>query len=315
MIVSLALLLAAPQDVSPEVGAVMDRSRRQAQERRREEAEAARAARTAQQGQGGTLSPADPAAPASLPIPPQYAARFQACIDKAIDDPVAGAAEANAWQIAGGAFYARQCEGFAYARSGRWTAALAALRQAAEQAEVANDPASARLWAQAGNAALAGGDVAAARSAFDAAIAHGMADGIDKGETYLDRARALVALGEPAAARKDIDTALAQVPDDPLAWLLSATLARRMNDLTLARDHIAKAVKLASDDASVALEEGNIAMLSGQDAAARVAWQRAVTLSPDSAQAKSASQNLAQLAAQPAAAPSHEAPPTESRPQ
>jgi len=297
MILPFFLLL---QGITPEAAAVMDRSRRQADERRISEAQDAEARAHVQPAPTSTLSPTDPAAQSALPIPPQYAARFQKCIDMAVDDADAALVEANAWQLAGGSFYARQCEGFAYARADRWTAAQASFRQAASMAEIANDPASARLWAQAGNAALADKDAAGARAAFDAAIAHGLHDGLEKGEAYLDRARAFVMLNDPEAARRDLDTALEQVPADPLAWLLSATLARRTGNLDVARAQIAKAVKLSPDDASVALEEGNIAILSGADDIARTAWTRATKLAPDSPSAKSATANLAQLAAAPA---------------
>src|SRR3546814_14670493 len=70
-----------------------------------------------------------------------------------------------------------------------------------------------------------------------------------------DLARALVAMDKLAEARPDIDKALSEVPKDPLAWLLSATLARRMDNLPVAPEHIAQAVALSPDDASVALEE------------------------------------------------------------
>src|SRR3546814_5476597 len=74
---------------------------------------------------------------------------------------------------------------------------------------------------------------------FNAALARGIPDGLEKGEIYLDRARALVAMDKLAEARPDIDKALSEVPKDPLAWLLSATLARRMDNLPVAQEHIA----------------------------------------------------------------------------
>jgi tetratricopeptide (TPR) repeat protein len=229
--------------------------------------------------------------------PSEVQQKFDACMDSATDNADAGVQAAETWRLNGGGFLALQCLGFAYAQQERWLPAMTAFQQAADAADKAGDPAAAQLWAQAGNAALAGGEAAKARAHFDAALARGLPDGMEKGEAHLDRARALVATGELAQARSDIDKALTQVPQDPLAWLLSATLARRMDNLPLARQHIAKAVSLAGDDASVALEEGNIAILSGDDADAAAAWERAIKLAPDSAAGKAAAASLNQLAA------------------
>jgi tetratricopeptide (TPR) repeat protein len=279
MILPLALLLA---QANPEAEIVMDRKRREA------------------------AKPAPAAAP-KLSVDPKVLRsdfvrpsgmqqKFDACIDTAVEDSEAGIKAAEAWRMAGGGYLARQCLGFAYAQQERWLPALTAFEQAANEADVVGDPASAQLWAQAGNAALAGGEPAKAQRFFDAALARGLPDGMEKGEVYLDRARALVAMGKPADARPDIDKALAQVPQDPLAWLLSATLARRMDNLPLAQAHIAKAVELAADDASVALEEGNIAVLTGADDRAKSAWERAVKLAPESPAGKAAAESLARLA-------------------
>lgn len=277
----LALLL-TPQGYAPEVEAVMKRSKARAAEARAADATPPRAAETD--------------AATALPVPPEVAAPFQACLDDAIDSPDKGIAHANEWRIKGGSFYARQCLGFAYARAERWAPAIVTFEQAAEEAERAGAmPQSARLWAQAGNAALAGGDPAKARNDLDAALARGIPDGMEKGEVHLDRARALVALNDPKGARDALDDALEMAPKDPLGWLLSATLARRAGEMPLAQAHIARAVQLSPDDASVALEEGNIAVLTSHDDVARSAWQRAVKLSPDSPMGKAAADNLTRL--------------------
>ncbi len=106
-------------------------------------------------------------------------------------------------------------------------------------------------------------------------------------------------------ARTDLDQAVVLASADPLAWLLSATLARRMDDLPLARAHIEEAAKRARSDAPIALEQGIIYALGGdRDAAARAAFQRARELAaPESDIAKQAADYLAQLggAAAPAA--------------
>lgn len=277
----LPLLLLTPQAYDPEIEAVMNRPKKEEQ-------------------RAQTPRPAA-VADGRIPVPEKYAKPFQACLDAALESPEKGVAFAQQWRLEGGIFYARHCMGFAYARSERWAPAMVAFEQAADEAERNGDMAqSARLWAQAGNAALAAGDAAKARTSFDAALARGLPDGIEKGEIHLDRARALVALGDGKEARESLDVALGQVPQDPLAWLLSATLARRSGELKLAQAHIARAVQLSPDDASVALEEGNIAVLTDQDDVARSAWQRAAKLAPQSPAGKAAADNLTRL---PAGAP------------
>ncbi|WP_336962066.1 tetratricopeptide repeat protein [Sphingobium aquiterrae] len=288
MILTALLLL---QAYSPETEAVMNRSRARAAETRAAAENAAKPAAS----NGGTAASA---APATLPLPPEVAAKLQACTDAAVADPDRGVAFANAWRLDGGGYHARQCMGFAYARAERWSPAMVAFSQAADEAERTGGDGSGRLWAQAGNAALLGGEPAKAREFFDAAFARGLPDGLEKGEAYLDRARALVALGDMVKARGDLDNAVVQAAPDPLAWLLSATLARRTGNLALARTHIAQAVKLSPDDASVALEEGNIAIRSGQDDIARAAWSRAAKLAPQGDAGKAAADSLSRLEAE-----------------
>ncbi|MDI1294781.1 MAG: tetratricopeptide repeat protein [bacterium] len=276
-------LLLLGQAYDPEIEAVMNRSRKQKQE-------------------AAAAAPAPAAASAmvdgKIPVPAKFAAPFQACLDQAAQSPEAGVTFAQKWRIDGGSFYARHCMGFAYARAERWAPAIVAFEQAADEAERSGETAqSARLWAQAGNAALASGDAAKARTDFDAALARGLPDSIEKGEAHLDRARALVALNDKDGARNSLDIALAQAPQDPLAWLLSATLARRTGEMALAQAHIARAVQLSPDDASVALEEGNIAILTNHEDIARSAWQRAAKLSPDLPAGKAAADNLSRLPA------------------
>ncbi|EQB05341.1 hypothetical protein L288_13090 [Sphingobium quisquiliarum P25] len=282
MAILLPLLLLTPQAYDPEVEAVMNRRRKEA---------AAPAASSAAPAQAVR-------ADGRIPVPEKFAKPFQACLDQAIDSPDQGIAFAQKWRLEGGSFYARHCLGFAYARAERWAPAIVAFEQAADEAERGGDMAqSARLWAQAGNAALAGGDAAKARTSFDAALARGLPDGLEKGELHLDRARALVALGDMDGARDSLDVATVQAAQDPLAWLLSATLARRTGELKLAQAHIARAVQMSPDDASVALEEGNIAILTDHEDVARSAWQRAVKIAPASPAGKAAAESLARLPA------------------
>lgn len=249
-----------------------------------------------------TRAPAPVATPAPVPSPAE--ARFNHCVDLATSDPAAAEREAGSWQLQGGGYLARQCLGIAYATEMRWSAAATEFEAAANAAEIAKDARASNYWAQAGNARLAGGEPAKAISALNAALAPGALVGLDRGEAELDRARAAVALGDMTSARRDIDHALVDAIDDPLAWLLSATLARRMHDLPRAQHDIAETLKRAGDDASAQLEAGNIAALSGDETRAKAAWTRAAQLRPHSDAGRAAIAALRQFDTS-AAAPAH----------
>ena len=222
-------------------------------------------------------------------------ARFDRCIAQIATDPAAARAAAAEWRMEGGGWFARQCAGMAYARQASWPAAAAEFDAAARAAEAGHDARAPTYWAQAGNAWLAAAEPAKARVALDAALASGGLAGLQRGEAQLDRARALVALDQLAAARGDLDAALKDAPDDPLAWLLSATLARRTGDLPRAKADVAEALKRAADDASVQLEAGNIAALGHDEASARRAWSEAARVAPASDAGRSAAAALKQF--------------------
>ncbi|HSX55310.1 MAG TPA: tetratricopeptide repeat protein [Sphingomonas sp.] len=237
-------------------------------------------------------------APAPAPVtgPPAPAQqRWEDCVELAVGDPARGVAVAESWKIAEGGFLAQQCLGMAYAAQRRWISASNAFEAAAREAEVARDIRASKYWAQAGNAWLAAANPAKARAALDAALATGNLAGLELGEAHLDRARALVAAGDLGGARTDLDQAVAKAPGDPMAWLLSATLARRTGDLPLAQRHIKEALSRAADDASVQLEAGNIAALSGDETTARAAWEKAAQLAPGTEQGIAARAALKQF--------------------
>jgi hypothetical protein len=221
--------------------------------------------------------------------------RFERCAATAERNPAAARVEAGRWQASGGGHYARACAGLALSAERSWAAAATEFEAAARAAQVARNARSATYWAQAGNAWLAAGESIKARTALDSALTSGTLTGLALGEAQLDHARALVAGGELDAARTDIDLALVTAADDPLAWLLSATLARRSGDLRRAKADIGDALKRSSDDAAVQLEAGNIAALTGDEAAARTAWGQAARLSPTSDAGKSAVAALKQF--------------------
>lgn len=206
--------------------------------------------------------------------------RYDKCIDLATTKPGEAVAAAAQWRAQGGGYLAQQCLGMAYAGQQKWTDAAEAFEVAAREGAVAHESRTANYWAQAGNAWALAGEFAKARTALDSAISAGTLRGLDLGEAYLDRARVRVVQADLPGARQDMDEAVNYAADDPLAWLLSATLARRMNDVGLARRHINEALKRSPDDASVQLEAGNVAALEKNEKAAREAWTAAMNLAP-----------------------------------
>jgi len=221
--------------------------------------------------------------------------RFNDCVNLAIEDPSSGIVEANKLHIEGAKYLARQCLGSAYAEQFNWTAATKAFAEAAREAEIAKDKRADKYWAQAGNAALADSQAVTAVEYLNAALVRGTLEGLAKGEVRLDRARALVALNNYAAAKAELAQVHELAPQDPLGWLLSATLARRMDDLELAKADIAVAAKLAGGDPAVALEAGNIAYAAGDAVNAKSYWEKTVEMDAKSRSAKVAKSYLAQL--------------------
>ncbi|RZL78671.1 MAG: hypothetical protein EOP66_07745 [Sphingomonas sp.] len=239
---------------------------------------------------GPAKASASPAGPADV-----QEGRFQHCLALAETDPAAARAEAGRWRISGGRYFARECAGIAFAAEKSWPSAASEFEEAAREAQIARDARAANYWAQAGNAWLAAAQPAKARVALDSALTSGTLKGLQLGEAQLDHARALVATGDLASARTDIDLALTNAGDDPLAWLLSATLARREGNPARAKKDIGEALKRSADDASVQLESGNIAALAGDEDDARAAWGQAARLAPDTPAGQSAMTALKQF--------------------
>lgn len=236
-------------------------------------------------------------APSGVMMPTMEEVRLDECLALAASDPQSGIVDANEWSRKNGGWRARQCLGFAYHKQGNHKAATDAFAKAVTEAQSAGSDTKevGKLRLQAGNAALVAGDIVPAITHFNTAIGSGAFTGEALGEIYIDRARANGVVGDMAAAKADLAKAHELVPQDPLGWLLSATLARREGDVTRARADIAIAAKLAAKDPAIALEAGNIAVAAQDYAGARTNWQAAVDLAPASPYAATAKGHLKEL--------------------
>ena len=223
------------------------------------------------------------------------------CLEQARADPTTAIMTASVWigeAYAAERAFPLQCIGIAYTRLLRWDAAERSFLAGRDDALEQDFPLRAKLAAMAGNAALADEryDAALADLALAAADAAAGGETVVGGEVEIDRSRALVALGRMDEAGEALAKARSDAPQDVDTWLLSATLARRLDDLAKAQAYIETAAGLDPRNPAVGLEAGLIAVLSGDDDAARKSWQSVVDISPDSPEAETAKTYLAQLA-------------------
>ena len=254
--------------------------------------------------QAAIEAPVAVAAPARSPTKPTVEDdRLQLCIERAGNDPATSLAEASAWVAAAkgaGRSKPLECLGQIYTVLLRWDAAEATFAEAAQATLAADDARRSALLAQAGNAALAGGHADRALNHLDSAVGVPGIGPLARGQAEIDRARALVALDRLEDAVAALAAAQRDAPDDPDAWLLGATVARRRGDLAAAQRQIEVAGSLAPTDPEIGLEAGVIAMLDGREPAARKAWQSAMLVAPGSQAAEIAKGYLAQLGDAPA---------------
>jgi len=227
--------------------------------------------------------------------------RLSVCLKHARTDPTSAIVEASAWlSEAGGAdaSYPQQCLGLAYTVLLRWDAAERAFLSARDAADATDHFRRAQLATMAGNAALAQERAIDALASLEIAANDAAASADDglRAMVEVDRGRALVMQGREAEAEATLASARTLDPQSPFAWLLSATLARRLDKLDEAQGYIETAAALAPSYPEIGLEAGVIAMLAGRRETAEASWRSVIELAPDSAEATSARAYLAQAA-------------------
>lgn len=237
-------------------------------------------------------------------LPPT--SRLAQCLTRTRQDPGGAESEAEAWLAAasgGERGHAAQCLGVAQAQLGQQSAAAETFLLARDATPRGDHRARALRGGLAGGALLAQGDPAGALALLDVARTDAQATGGEAalgqdailGQIAIDRAIALVALDRLDEAGAALDTARAALPDSAQAWLLSATLSRRLGNLDEAQARIERAAILAPLDAAVGLEAGVIAAMSGRDDAARKSWRSVIDAEPGSDAAATAQAYLDQL--------------------
>lgn len=242
--------------------------------------------------------PREQVRPAAVTVPE---GQLAPCLRQAASAPEAALNTAQAWreQAANDLEMAQSahCLGLALVSLNRFTEAKQAFELASGEAPAENLAYSARLAAMAGNAAMAAGDAEAALPLLD--IAGGKAEAAGdlplKAGLRVDLARVLVKLDRPEDAAAALKEAREADGDNAQAWLLSATLSRRMDQLADAQAQIERAALLAPRDPAVGLEAGVIAALAGRNNDARGSFELVIAVAPESPLAERARDYLAQL--------------------
>lgn len=240
------------------------------------------------------------------PPPParlQEQGRLASCLREATSTPEKALDTAQGWREKAEAeadldrAQSAHCLGLALVQLGRLEEAESIFDLASGEAPLDHPAYAARLSAMAGNAAMARDDAEAALPLLDRAGDQALLTG-DKplvADLRVDLARVLVKLGRQEDAANALAEAREADGDDPQAWLLSATLSRRLERLGEAQKQIERAATLAPRDPQVGLEAGVIAALSGREADARASFASVVEVAPDSPEAERARAYLTQL--------------------
>ena len=168
-----------------------------------------------------------------------------------------------------------------------------------EKAAAAAGPRANFALAAAGNMWIAAGQPGKAAFALDRALAGSALQGAQRGEAFLDRARAAEAQNDLATARARAKEAENLISEDPFYWYFSAALAIREGDKAVAQSAIAKALALAPNDPTILFEAGHVAHFLGNIDQARSYWMRAAGSDPTGAIGKAAAKAVEVLGVTP----------------
>lgn len=225
---------------------------------------------------------------------------IQECQSEAAQNGAAAETDARSWlSVAEGQerALAQHCLGLALANQAQWAGSAIAFETAFGLVPESSAQYRTQLAALAGNARLTGGEMQRALDILGAAAVQ--AEELEMydllGEIEIDRARAFVATQQNDAAVLALEIARDAKPGSALAWLLSATLSRREDDLAAAQSQIERAAALDPRDPAIGLEAGLIAALAGFDDAARQSWQSVIALAPGGPEAAAARDYLTQI--------------------
>jgi tetratricopeptide (TPR) repeat protein len=217
------------------------------------------------------------------------AMRYEDCMTLARTDPQKGVEAAVAWRKSRGGQPADHCLATALIARGDKEEGAQLLQEIAS--EDGRPEMRAKLYAQAGQAWLAVGEVRRAWSA----LSDGLALDPESTDLLVDRAVANAELGLVFEAIDDLNRALDLAPGRVDALVLRASAWRRMGNLDLAEDDANRAVAAQPRNVDALLERGNLHLLRGRSAQAREDWIAVLRLDPEGPAGEAARKNVEKM--------------------
>ncbi len=231
--------------------------------------------------------------------------RYAACVAAASRTPETALDEALAWRDTGGGLPAEHCAALAQVALHRYqdaaerldglVAGIASGRYLPPGSAVNVEDMRLDLLTQAGNAWLLAGKADAAYRDLAEALADTAPAAPRYVELLIDRARALAAMREYAAALDDLNRAARQAPDRADIFAFRAAAWRALGKDDQAMKDAETALLLDPDNPAALLERGNLRRIAGDADGARADWRRILDLAPDTPAAESARANIQRL--------------------
>jgi len=218
-------------------------------------------------------------------------AAYQDCLSLVRRNPEDGFSQAQLWQATGGGLPAQHCAALALVEMRHYGDAADRLEKLLPLAEKQAPHLTVALLDQAANAWLLAEQPQRAKQLLDIALKAAP----ETGDLLIDRALALAALNDYAAAKRDLDLAIRVDPTREDALALRASARRQTGDMTGALEDAETALAIQPRMPEALLERGILRLNKGDKTGARRDLLEVRLIAPDSPAAISAGQYIEQM--------------------
>lgn len=218
-------------------------------------------------------------------------ASYQDCLSLVRRNPEDGFSQAQLWQATGGGLPAQHCAALALVEMRHYGDAADRLEKLLPLAEKQAPHLTVALLDQAANAWLLAEQPQRAKQLLDIALKAAP----ETSDLLIDRALALAALNDYAAAKRDLDLAIRIDPTREDALALRASARRQTGDMNGALEDAETALAIQPRLPEALLERGILRLNKGDKQGARRDLLEARLIAPDSPAAVSAGQYIEQM--------------------